>query len=218
MSRPKRWQPPHPAKDPKPQRDPYQSRARDLDKNVCHWTGCTTQVWALVPHSRLCFHHTDEVVRAVDHYREDNPIHLRRAHQLYEQMVVKAESELAAGERTSIPQALTNGWVYLVQVDDLIKIGYSSQPLKRLRSYPPNAVVLAVYPGTTSMEKALHGQFRFALAKGREWFHDRPEIREHIADVIATHGEPGPEYSNLYRDGHHTRQIVGGKHLVGRRW
>jgi len=109
------------------------------------------------------------------------------------------------------------GWLYFIQMEDLIKIGYTTDLYSRLRHYPPNAIVLAIQPGTMKMEKALHGQFRFALAKGREWFHVRPEITDHIAGVVATYGEPPDYLQDRYRDANRPHNVIARRGWSGGR-
>lgn len=120
-------------------------------------------------------------------------------------------------EKSTEPSQPKLGWLYFVRVDDLIKIGYTTNLYQRLRHYPPNAVVLATQPGTMKMEKALHGQFRFALAKGREWFHVRPEIVEHIAGVVAAYGEPSADLQDRYRDANRPHNVTARKGWSGGR-
>ncbi|ABS03215.1 GIY-YIG nuclease family protein [Kineococcus radiotolerans] len=75
------------------------------------------------------------------------------------------------------------GWIYYVQVEKLIKIGFSTDLRKRLRAYPPAAAVLAYRPGTWDEEQELHRHFRALLHSGREWYRADVELLDHIATV-----------------------------------
>lgn len=82
------------------------------------------------------------------------------------------------------------GWVYYVRVENLIKIGFTNDLSRRIRSYPPNAVLLAAHPGTKATESQMHKQFAEARARGREWFTATPRIMGHIEDVNQLFGKP----------------------------
>lgn len=66
-----------------------------------------------------------------------------------------------------------------------IKIGYTTKgeylKRKQLHSYCPYPITfLAMVPGTTADEKALHRRFRAHRVRG-EWFHPVPELLAVIA-------------------------------------
>ncbi|HWK19806.1 MAG TPA: GIY-YIG nuclease family protein [Microbacteriaceae bacterium] len=82
------------------------------------------------------------------------------------------------------------GWVYYVEQGDLIKIGYSANPLGRMKSYGPTAHLMAVHPGTLALEKEIHAQFRRYLARGREWFSRHEVVLAHVASVRERFGDP----------------------------
>jgi len=146
----------------------------------------------------------------------------------YEDPSTKRLNELraqAAGQRERNIEALdrgekidknarTEGYVYFVRTGDLIKIGYSTQPYQRLRAYPPNAEVLGVFPGTKKLEADLHGRFRFALRKGREWFRVADEILEYVNEMVAHYGPPDKALTDRYQDPG-PRQTVGTRNWRG---
>ena len=99
-------------------------------------------------------------------------------------------------------RALNPGWVYYLQVDDRIKIGFSLDVKRRMRAYPPNAQLLAVHPGTKILERQIHEQFRGILASGREWFHPAKELHDHIGQVLDQFGPPQAKHIYRYREGH----------------
>lgn len=101
-------------------------------------------------------------------------------------------------------RAFTQGWVYYVQIGDRIKIGYASDVAARLRAYPPEHKLLAVHPGTRTLEADMHQQFRGSRAAGREWYYPHPDLLAHIDQVVAQFGKPGQRGLS--------RLTVGGKH------
>ena len=80
------------------------------------------------------------------------------------------------------------GYVYYLQVGQLIKMGYSSNPRERLRQYPPESVLLAIEPGTLAIEKERLRQFSASLLWGNEWFDSTPELEAHIGQMKKRHG------------------------------
>ena len=80
--------------------------------------------------------------------------------------------------------------IYYIQQGDLIKIGYSTGLLGRLRSYGPALTVLAHHAGTRADERDLHLSFRPLLAYGREWYEPGQVLLDHIARMVELHGEP----------------------------
>lgn len=211
MSKRTRWQPPHPAKDigvptPTPaQHKPKFLRTRDtmpvpehlrydsaevkiIDAIIerthwCIWPGCpNTKFHELM----VCKVHRQVIADYVD---PDTRWQQQRT-----------AANIEAVDRGEKIQGDIGGHVYFVRVGDLIKIGYSTQPYQRLRAYPPNAEVLGVFPGTRKSEADLHGRFRFALQKGREWFRPADEILEYIAEMIDHYGPPAGGYVDRFRD------------------
>lgn len=78
---------------------------------------------------------------------------------------------------------VVDGWIYYIRLDDKIKIGWTACLEKRLRSYPPHAVVITHHPGTRADERDLHRSFAPSRAAGREWYHPTPEVMAHIAEA-----------------------------------
>lgn len=74
----------------------------------------------------------------------------------------------------------TTDVVYYIQVGDLIKLGTTNNLERRLRSYPPNAVVLATETGSFQLETQRVEQFAEYLAGRREWFHPGPRLMAHV--------------------------------------
>lgn len=88
------------------------------------------------------------------------------------------------------PKPRTDGTVYYLRSGGFIKIGWTSDLTKRMRSYPPDTTLLATQPGTRADEAAIHRRFAHLTTHGREWFPLAPQISEHIDKVIAEHGAP----------------------------
>jgi phage replication O-like protein O len=91
------------------------------------------------------------------------------------------------------PQALSAvGYVYYIRAGKYVKIGYSSDPWRRLsgiQSSRPNATLRAVEAGTRDLERERHAAFVDArLESNREWFRWTPEIAEHVAGLGALTG------------------------------
>ena len=82
--------------------------------------------------------------------------------------------------------------VYYVQLPgNLIKIGYTSNIVIRLRDLAATRDdVLALEPGGFDVEQERHRQFTHLRWRRTERFHDAPELRAHIAAVLAEHGRP----------------------------
>jgi hypothetical protein len=73
--------------------------------------------------------------------------------------------------------------VYYLRIGNHIKIGYSANLSDRMRSYPPDAEVLATESGSKALEKARHQQFDHQLRLGREWFAPSLDLLTHIENL-----------------------------------
>jgi hypothetical protein len=87
--------------------------------------------------------------------------------------------------------------VYYIQRGGLIKIGTTRSPASRFSGLRPDAI-LAIEPGARPQEVQRHHQFAH-LHVGGEYFHDAPELREHIEYIRALHGEPDPAWPTMYK-------------------
>ena len=83
-----------------------------------------------------------------------------------------------------------NPVVYYVQVGAHIKIGWTTNLQSRMRSYPPNSILLAVHPGSRADETKLHKRFAHHRTHGREWYAPVPSLLHHIEQMKRQHGEP----------------------------
>lgn len=68
------------------------------------------------------------------------------------------------------------GHVYYIRTGQRIKIGYSTDIVRRLSQYPPDMEILYIRRGDKQLERSEHKRFSTHLADGREWFADRPEV------------------------------------------
>lgn len=82
------------------------------------------------------------------------------------------------------------GVVYYVEVGSHIKIGWTSDLAKRMRSYPPNSRLLACHPGLRTDERDIHRKFVLWRSHGAEWYVLAPILLDHIKRVVAEHGQP----------------------------
>lgn len=113
---------------------------------------------------------------------------------LRERFSRRAEDERIEKSRGDAP-----GWVYYLRVHDKIKIGFSSRIKQRLKSYPPESELLAVHPGTTSLEHQIHKEFAAFLSHGREWFTPNAALSDHIDGVNDQYGPPPDRLKHRYR-------------------
>lgn len=137
----------------------------------------------------ICVGHGMDVATYFDVMAEDYTRDERKRDILAMRRFLQIEREEIA-ERAQASRKITPGWVYYLLVADRIKIGYTIDVKRRLRSYPPGSQLLALHPGTKQLEHDMHAKFAGARAAGREWFLDTPELRQHIKDVIEQFGEP----------------------------
>lgn len=85
---------------------------------------------------------------------------------------------------------LVPGDIYFIRANGLIKVGWSADVERRLKSYGPGIEVLCVYAGTRQDETTLHQQLTPSRAKGREWYHDDAIMQAFVADAVTKHGRP----------------------------
>lgn len=83
-----------------------------------------------------------------------------------------------------------DGVVYYIRRGDYVKIGTTTRLRNRMRDLMPDEV-LAVEPGSYSLEGALHAQFAASrLRPSCEYFRLTDDLRAHIDSVIKRCGEP----------------------------
>lgn len=130
---------------------------------------------------------------------------------------IRHRNEVGPDGRRAKPLPRDPAYVYYVQVDDLIKIGFAKDVKKRMRAYPPNAKLLAVHPGTKDVERQMHVRFEADLARGREWFHKSPLLEDHISDTREQFGDPAShayEYRKPMTEEERVRAQIEPRHAV----
>lgn len=87
---------------------------------------------------------------------------------------------------------MSSGDVYLLlhEATQYVKVGFSSQPAKRLRSHtsaiPGRLRVLGVFPGGRWLERAIHEDLSEWLVPGyREWFFYSPSVKEYLSRIAS---------------------------------
>lgn len=81
-------------------------------------------------------------------------------------------------------------YVYFAESGDLVKIGFSRNPVERMVTLRPKGTLICVLRGTRKLEKKVHKKFQSHLVMGREWFRNCPEIRRFMSQCLPP---PRPE-------------------------
>jgi len=102
----------------------------------------------------------------------------------------RADAEAKEAREQAAFLARTDGQIYFIRLNDLIKVGWSRDIRGRLKSYGASAQLLCHYPATRDDETTLHRQLRPALAKGREWYHPGDVIDLFLTRALEQHGPP----------------------------
>ena len=155
----------------------------------CLWPGCG-RIPRTYPESHLCDTHAEEVhqlvsvpiaERAHERRKRDDAAMadlLRRASEQSDRLAPAPDPE----PKPSV--------IYYLQVMSHIKIGWTSNLEKRMKSYPPNSELLAVHPGTRADEQRLHKRFAAHRSHGKEWYPLVPPLLEHIKRMVDQYGKP----------------------------
>lgn len=147
----------------------------------CLWPQCPYQTVAgLGERLPLCYDHAYRVWHAID---ADN----KKLQAIIDRRVAR-EQEARQSSKSASPAS--EDVVYYLQIGGHIKIGWTSNLDQRMRSYPPNTILLAVHPGSRADEKALHKRFAVHRSHGQEWYPLVPVLLDHIKRVVAEQGEP----------------------------
>ena len=110
----------------------------------------------------------------------------------------------AEAKRKRSPQP-TDGHIYFLLSDSIVKIGWTSDLERRLKEYSPGARVLAVMPGTRKDETRLHRKFAHLRTNRSEWFAYSPQVMEEVERIVKEHGGPPRELNEPVT----TKRIVG---------
>jgi len=104
------------------------------------------------------------------------------------------EAKLSAPSQAPLA-AGSGSVVYYVRRARLIKIGTTTNPRDRFSNLLPDEI-LAVEPGDRRREQMRHVQFGHLRVTG-EYFGDEPELRDHIAALVALYGPPDPSWPTI---------------------
>lgn len=157
----------------------------------------------------ICLQHSAVVVMQAEQ-GNNHPLVVDALAKVVEARAARTATEESARQQQFLER--TNGDIYYVRLNGLIKVGWSRELEKRLRAYGPDVEVLCHYPATRDDETNLHRQLRPFLARGREWYEDCPALADFVAKAIAEYGTPnaGAWWST-------PKQIVGMKRSMRRR-
>jgi hypothetical protein len=167
-------------------------------QHVCVWPTCerrTTHMNGKL--LALCVSHAWDVYAAVQDDVDNQP--KISEHQL--NRLIEGRQRRVREDEARESRAIEPGWVYYVRITDRIKVGYSTDVRQRMRAYPPHAQLLAIHPGTPTLERQVHADLKGHLAQGREWFRPDPEVMAHIDRVLADFGPVPESFRYTFRDG-----------------
>lgn len=179
----------------------------------CLWPDCG-QYADIFLRVHLCHVHAVEVNEAL-HREAEFTLNARAKHHAEADANKARTAELIESGFKPGAGDLIPGWVYYIELDGLIKIGFSTNVANRMRAYAPTAKLLAAEPGTKKVERARHQHFGAYLARGREWFQDVPELRTWITTVITEYGSA--DHMAYTWGGPAKPEPVGTKHIRNRR-
>lgn len=186
-----RWQPPHPAKVIAPSR--FERTPAPLvtgrPATTCQYRGCgrPRDPRIAMPLCQTCALNIWMYVGAA--IAKEHGEARAKAHSNH----VGARLDAVLPERrrqniAALPRGQRPGYIYYLRFKDTIKVGWAADVAKRMRSYPPGSVLLAVHPGTLDDETELHARFTPYRVNGREWYTRAQPLVDHIAGVVKRHG------------------------------
>jgi len=144
----------------------------------CPIPGC---IFPIAEDALVCWQHSLQIWERVQ------TKHLESAGSAITTESVAARTARQADERKRRTQgSLEPGWIYFLTLDDKIKVGWTANLEKRLRSYPPHARMVVTYPASRADERDLHRTLRQSLVAGREWYARTPQVLEYMRDVQLT--------------------------------
>lgn len=117
---------------------------------------------------------------------------LQREVDTHKATIASLRSQLAELYQEDKPtrKVAVDGTVYFLRIGGYIKIGWTSDMTRRMKSYPPDTTLLATMPGTRKDELREHKRFAHLRTHGREWYPLAPQITERVAAVVREQGEP----------------------------
>lgn len=136
----------------------------------------------------ICYTHAAVVWNGLLDHQTKDPKFAEAIADVHERVAERKTNERAAAKTQHM--ANTNGHIYFVRLNGLIKVGWSRDVDARLRAYGPDVEILCIFPGTREDETNLHRQFRPVLARGREWYQDHAILTDYATRMVTEHGEP----------------------------
>lgn len=91
-----------------------------------------------------------------------------------------------AETRKAVTSLDAQGEIYYAKVGALIKVGWTSDLYQRMKSYGPEAELLACYPATRRDESHLHRNLTPSRAKGRASDNLRERLAVHVPHNLGT--------------------------------
>lgn len=153
---------------------------------TCVWPGCSDRhliVESEGHQSPLCRFHLCIAVRM-------DTIVTRTEVERMRVSIQEAQARRRAEAPAVVEDPPRESWVYFLKTSGYIKIGWTSDISKRMRSYPPGSQLLAALPGGRKEEAALHRRFAVHRTHGREWYPLAADLIRHIDQVVVEHGAP----------------------------
>lgn len=144
-------------------------------QSKCPIPGC---IFALDDEALVCWRHSLQIWEQVQRQ------HLESAGSAVTTESADDRAARQAEERKRRTQSsLTPGWIYFLELDEKIKVGWTSDLEQRMKAYPPHAKFILKYPGTRADERDLHRTLRLSLVAGREWYSRTPQVLNYIRDT-----------------------------------
>jgi hypothetical protein len=133
----------------------------------------------------VCEDHAFDIWLEVGFFRMDigkaAEAHMRR--DSVKKSQVDLIKEHLATEAVKVEREQQPGTIYYLQIEDHIKIGFTTDLDVRLAAYPPMARLRATHPGTRQTEASMHQRFATDLSGRREWFRTSPNLEAYISLV-----------------------------------
>lgn len=160
----------------------------------CMWEGCRDYVVTDGQLRKLCMAHLTIVT-----------FHGWRNDQVRSKVIGMGGLNPETFDDPPKPERPTDGHVYFLLSDNLVKIGWASNLDARLKAYSPGARLLAVMPGTKQDESRMHKKFGDLKTNRREWFTYHPRVMEEVERIVREHGDPPRDLNEPMQ----TKRIVG---------
>lgn len=108
--------------------------------------------------------------------------HLEKAWAAYQVLMGATVPEAQQNAERDTQSLDARGTVYVIRVQDMIKIGWTSNPEQRMQALKADAI-LHYQAGTRRDEYKLQGKCMDHLVKGREWFDTSPEMIRFVQNL-----------------------------------